>query len=158
MTQLRSRRELLKMAVVVAGAVPVACYREAGEGGALPPEESESFFPQSVASGDPRPESVVLWTRVVDEFRAGQHLTVSLLVALDPELEQRVELSEAAQTLLATVESDHCMLVQLTGLEPATTYYYRFEYQAQQGIARSRVGRTRTAPAADSDVPVRFGV
>jgi alkaline phosphatase D len=146
------------MAVVVAGAAPVACYSEAGEDSVLSHEESASFFPQSVASGDPRPESVVLWTRVVDEFRAGQHLTLSLLVALDPELEQRVELSAAAQVLLATVEADHCLLVQLTELEPATTYYYRFEYQAHHGIARSRVGRTRTAPAADSDVPVRFGV
>ncbi len=146
------------MAVVVAGAAPVACYREGVGDGILSPEQSTIFFPQSVASGDPRPESVVLWTRVVDEARAGEPLTLSLVVALDPELEQRVELSAAAQILLATVEADHCMLVQLTELDPATTYYYRFEYQGLQGLARSRVGRTRTAPAADSDEPVRFGV
>lgn len=146
------------MAVVVAGAAPVACYSEGVDAGVLPPEESEPFFPQSVASGDPRPTSVVLWTRVEDSFRAGEHLVLSLKVALDPDFEQLVAVEAAEQPLLATLEADHTVRVKVIELEPATTYYYRFEYRAQRGVARSRVGRTRTAPALDSDEPVRFGV
>src|SRR5262249_7625400 len=45
--------------------------------------------------------------------------------------------------------------------EPATVYYYRFAYvQAGHKNKRylSRVGRTKTAPAPESDVAVKFGV
>jgi hypothetical protein len=42
--------------------------------------------------------------------------------------------------------------VQLTGLEPATTYWYR----AVTGTTRSGIHHFRTAPARDSEAPVRF--
>jgi alkaline phosphatase D len=48
--------------------------------------------------------------------------------------------------------------VRLSGLMPGTTYYYRFQYFTDHGLAETRVGRTRTAPAVDADVQVRFGV
>ena len=158
MSQQRSRREILKLSVVVAGALPTACYRTGDASGALPEEESALYFPQSVASGDPRPESVVLWTRVVDEERAGESLIVSLLIALDPELEQPLSLSGEALSLVADEATDHCVNVRISGLTPGTTYYYRFQYLTTHGLAETRVGRTRTAPAADADVKVRFGV
>jgi alkaline phosphatase D len=46
----------------------------------------------------------------------------------------------------------------VTGLLPGATYYYRFVVQeALDGErASSRIARTRTAPAADADVPARF--
>ena len=40
--------------------------------------QSTAFFPQSVASGDPRPDSVVLWTRVLDVAQPGVDLPVTL--------------------------------------------------------------------------------
>ena len=50
---------------------------------------------------------------------------------------------------------DHTVKIDATGLQPATTYYYRFGL----GTVYSPVGRTRTAPAHDSDPErLRFGV
>lgn len=158
MSQLRSRREILKLSVVAAGAVPVACYKGGDFSPPLSPEQSAEYFPQSVASGDPRPNSVVLWVRVEDAYRSGESLPVELELGLDPGLTQLLPLQLEAQTLFAAVEADHCLRVRVDGLEPGTTYYYRFAYLAQQGLAYSRIGRTRTAPAPDADVPVRFGV
>jgi alkaline phosphatase D len=48
--------------------------------------------------------------------------------------------------------------VLVTGLEPYTTYYYRFIVETPDGVRRSRTGRTKTAPPQDADVPVRFAV
>ncbi len=158
MSQQRSRREILKLSVVAAGALPAACYRSGNASGSLPEEESALYFPQSVASGDPRPESVVLWTRVVDEERAGESLSVSLLVALDAGFEQPLSLGAEAPVLVADRVADHCVHVRISGLTPGTTYYYRFQYLTTHGLAETRVGRTRTAPAPDADVNVKFGV
>ena len=118
MRPLRSRREILKLSVAVAGAVPAACYRTGSAADALPPEESARYFPQSVASGDPRPESVMLWTRVVDERRTDEDLSVTLFVALDPEFTQPVLLVAEAETLVAARAFDNCVLVRVTGLTP----------------------------------------
>ncbi|MGH3371684.1 MAG: alkaline phosphatase D family protein, partial [Nocardioidaceae bacterium] len=50
---------------------------------------------------------------------------------------------------------DHTVKLEATGLQPGTTYFYRFLYD---GVA-SRVGRTRTAPAPlASPRNLRFGV
>ena len=41
-------------------------------GVALPAESvGNERFPQSVASGDPRPDSVIVWTRVIDDAGLG---------------------------------------------------------------------------------------
>src|SRR5215216_4430180 len=94
MSQLRSRRDVLKMSVLVAGAVvPTGCYRDGVDPGVLSAEASAAYFPQSVASGDPRPDSVVLWVRVEDLHRKHEDLVVSLVMATDPELTERVELT-----------------------------------------------------------------
>jgi len=157
MSQLRSRRDVLKMSVVVAGAVvPTACYREGVDPGVLSEEASAAYFPQSVASGDPRPDSVVLWVRVEDPHRTREDLAVSLVMATDPELTQRVELTGGLLGVLAG--ADHCLAVRVSGLEPGTSYYYRFSYDAGDGTARSRVGRTLTAPDPKADVQPKFAV
>ncbi len=49
---------------------------------------------------------------------------------------------------------DHTVKVDADGLEPGTTYFYRFLHD---GVA-SRVGRTRTAPAHDAARNLRFGI
>lgn len=158
MSPLHRRREILKLSVAAVGALPAACYGSGVDRGPLSEEESARYFPQSLASGDPRPESVVLWTRVVDEYFRGENLTVELLLARDADFTEPLTFEEGSVTLVADRQADHCVTVRIAGLEPSTTYYYRFRYAAQQGLAETRVGRTRTAPAADADVPVRFGV
>jgi alkaline phosphatase D len=70
-------------------------------------------------------------------------------VGRDPELRSVV----ASGTAEATAEVDFTVKVDVRGLEPATTYHYRFEADG----ARSPVGRTRTAPEGSTE-SLRFGV
>ncbi|WP_438014685.1 alkaline phosphatase D family protein [Sorangium sp. So ce315] len=163
------RRDFLRATLVTAGSVvvPTACSEEEGLPGACDVLEDDSFFPQSVASGDPKPDSVVLWTRVVDGDRKTD-LAVALVVALDEAFTQLVELKLTSSNVAATgsgstrvpvtarAEFDYCVKVKVSGLSPGTTYYYRFYYTTGEGCFSSRVGRTKTAPAPDADVPVRF--
>ncbi|HXK19486.1 MAG TPA: alkaline phosphatase D family protein, partial [Polyangiaceae bacterium] len=168
MSQLPRRRDLLKLSVLAVGALPTACYRQTVEPQPLSDEDSAKYFPQSVMSGDPRCErdpdsgvdsaSIVLWVRVEDASRPGEDLPLSLSMALDEGMTKPVTLQADADFLFTTAASDHCLGVRVAGLDPATTYYYRFSYQAYDGIAWSRIGRTRTAPAVDSAAPLKFAV
>ena len=58
-----SRRRFLSAIVVTAAASALPLSAFAG-GDGRPPAVSRTRFPQSVASGDPRPDRVLLWTRV----------------------------------------------------------------------------------------------
>ncbi|WAS92537.1 alkaline phosphatase D family protein [Nannocystis punicea] len=118
--------------------------------------DGAAYFPQSVASGDPRPDSVILWTRVDDEAAGDGDLELTVELALDPDFSMRVELDAASAAVPARTMFDRCAKAKLKGLEPATTYYYRFVHNREDGRYGSAVGRTRTAPASDADVPIRF--
>ncbi len=113
-----------------------------------------SFFPQSVASGDPHPDSIVLWTRVVDVAQPDADLPLSVAVATDADMTQTV----ATRDVTAKTAYDHCVKVRIEGLDPDTTYYFQFSYDDGATVHLSPVGRTRTAPAADSDRAVHFAV
>ncbi len=116
-------------------------------------EASDRVFPQGVASGDPRPDRVVLWTRV-EPAGAGRadtdDIEVEFVVARDAALADVV----ARGTLTASASADHTVRLVPTGLAAGTRYYYRF---AVAGTT-TQVGRTRTAPASDADVPVLFAM
>jgi alkaline phosphatase D len=112
-----------------------------------------------VASGDPRSNSVVLWTRVVDPERAHDELELQLELALDPQFMETVELDgRASRSALAEARFDHALSIRVDGLLPATHYYYRFSYESSKGRVSTRVGRTKTAPADDDESGVRFAV
>ncbi len=149
------RRDFLRAIVVVAGApLAAGCGSKTGR-----TEASPSYFPQSVASGDPRPTSVVLWTRVFDELRADADSTLELVVALDEALDNPVALGGAgAYPIVAQAAADGCVKVRVDGLMPSTTYYYQFTYVNGAVRNASRVGRTRTAPDLDDDRDVTFAV
>jgi alkaline phosphatase D len=126
-----------------------------GEGDSPPPATSteavaEAAFPQGIASGDPSPTSVVLWARLDDvQFPPTEAGTqVSFVVATDEALTTIVARGEA----LAGSAGDNTIRAQIQGLTAATRYFYRFHV----GEVTSRVGRTKTAPETDADVPVRF--
>nr|MDQ2879390.1 PhoD-like phosphatase N-terminal domain-containing protein [Pseudomonadota bacterium] len=59
-TTLLHRRQIIAAALAI-GAVPV--FAAAPRGSASGWREASARFPQGVASGDPRPDSVILWTR-----------------------------------------------------------------------------------------------
>ncbi len=102
-------------------------------------------FGHGVASGDPLPDSVVLWTRSPGATE------VEWVVAPDPEFRQVV----AAGTATTGPDADHTVKVDAGGLEPATTYWYRFS----AGGEMSPTGRTRTAPAPGAAVDsLRLGL
>ncbi|MEV5428845.1 alkaline phosphatase D family protein [Streptomyces sp. NPDC052701] len=114
-------------------------------------------FLHGVASGDPLPDGVLLWTRVtptpeaIPGSGAGPDTEVSWVVARDRAFTAVV----AKGSTLATAASDHTVKADIRGLEPATDYFFRFS----AGGTDSPVARTRTAPAADAAVAgLRFGV
>lgn len=109
--------------------------------------DSERVFPQSIASGDPTPSGVILWTRIAPSaYIATENLIVQ--VASDAQFTQLVfesfvpaaEISEA---------SDYTVKLDLdTHLQAYKRYYYRFIY----ANTVSRTGRCRTAPPYGADV------
>ncbi|MFL5797341.1 MAG: alkaline phosphatase D family protein [Actinomycetota bacterium] len=103
---------------------------------AAPRGNVRSMFTSGVASGDPLPDRVVLWTRCVPPSLGPVALT--WVVARDPDLRHVVARGEA----LALPERDHTVHVDADGLDPATTYFFAFD----DGEERSPVGRTRTTP------------
>ncbi len=153
MTKEISRRKILKSIVVVAGAGVAGSVLDAC--GSPDLSDGASYFPQSVASGDPKADSVVLWTRVHDSA-AGGDLALRLQVARDRSFDNLVSDQSG---LSATAAHDGSIKVKVTALTAGTVYFYRFIYQDAQGRKwASRTGRTRTAHAPGDDVPVRFAV
>lgn len=109
-------------------------------------------FPQSVASGDPRPNGIVLWTRIRTAATGNQR------VAYEVAREADTRFSRPVVRGVATTNAgrDHTVKVQLRRpeLKPFTKYRYRFIHN---GLA-SRVGHFKTLPAAGTNVSkVRFG-
>ena len=111
------------------------------------PVAAEGLFPASVASGDPKPDSVILWTRVVDP---------ALPDALLAEVATDMAFADVvfSQQVTVSADNDWCVKVRATGLEPYTTYYYRFVYGSGGTMETSRVGRTKTAPTPDTPCPL----
>ncbi len=103
-------------------------------------------FPQGVASGDPRETSVVLWTRAIP-MSGTADVPLKVEVATDAGFATVVVM----QNITAPASSDHTVRVVVTGLAADTIYHYRFT----AGVDTA-VGRTRTAPAAGADVPIRM--
>ncbi|MFJ6831243.1 alkaline phosphatase D family protein [Streptomyces sp. NPDC091209] len=145
------RRTVVKAAAATAVlAAPLAA--------ALPARAAEApAFLHGVASGDPLPDGILLWTRVTPGSQAipgsglGPDTEVSWTVARDKAFTTIV----TKGSTVATAASDHTVKADIRGLAPATDYWFRFS----AGGTDSPAARTRTAPAADAAVPgLRFGV
>ena len=107
------------------------------------------LFSLGVASGDPMPDSVVLWTRLApDPLNGGgmpdDNVAVNWEVARDEQFAQVVR--EGTET--ATSLTGHAVHAVVEGLDPGRWYWYRFHV----GMEESRVGRTRTLPAPGAGV------
>ena len=119
-----------------------------------PAGEWDLPFLHGVASGDPLPDRVVLWTRVTPSREA---LPGSGL-GEDVELEWQIGTSEdfgnpQTGTVTTSADSDHTVHVDPDGLEPATEYFYRFIVKSGEFEgATSPVGRALTAPEADASL------
>jgi alkaline phosphatase D len=136
------RRAFLRRAAALGAA---AFLRPAFARGTMPPRFKSYPFTLGVASGSPRPDGVVIWTRLAPDPLAGggldaEPIEVRWEVAHDPAF-RRIA---AKGTDIASVNFAHAVHVEVEGLEPRREYHYRF----MAGNEESAVGRTRTAPAA----------
>lgn len=109
--------------------------------------ERRDLFPQGVASGDPDPHSVILWTR--RPFESGERHVLGVEVAEDEAFHRVIAQASAP----VSAASDWTTRVLVAGLAPARVYWYRFTDEDGNG---SRVGRTLTAPAPEDPRPIRF--
>ncbi|MEJ5997808.1 alkaline phosphatase D family protein [Corynebacterium sp. H130] len=107
-------------------------------------------FMHGVASGDPLPTSVVLWTRVTPNPEAVPGSGKGPDVALRWEMALEIDFTRvvASGDVLATAVHDHTVHVEPWGLNPDTEYYYRFRIVGGEFDGTTTpVGRTKTAPA-----------
>jgi len=109
--------------------------------------ESREHFPEGVASGDPDPHSIILWTRRPYDGDGRRMLTVE--VAEDEAFKRVV--SHARTPVSAA--ADWTARVMVGRLKPAHVYWYRFTDAEGNG---SRIGRTITAPLERDPRPVNF--
>jgi alkaline phosphatase D len=101
---------------------------------------ARKVFRHGVASGDPLSDRVILWTRVTAP--AGAVPEVSWTVARDAAFRRVV----ARGTTPTAVSRDFTVKIDAIGLDPATTYFYRFQALGE----RSPTGRTRTLPVSNA--------
>ncbi|MEE1942249.1 alkaline phosphatase D family protein [Streptomyces sp. TRM 70361] len=149
-----TRRSVVAAGAATAALLPLAATGQARAAGA--PGDGP-VFAHGVASGDPLPDGVLLWTRVTPSPDAvpgsgrGAPVEVSWEIAEDRGFSSVV----ASGRVTATAASDHTVRADVRGLRPATDYHYRF---TAAGV-RSPAGRTRTAPADGTTADrLRFGV
>ncbi|MDI2129900.1 alkaline phosphatase D family protein [Yinghuangia seranimata] len=113
-------------------------------------------FGLGVASGDPLPEGVVLWTRLVaDPYDAASMDRRAVHVEWEVAADERFSRVVQRGSEIARPELAHSVHADVCGLRPGRDYWYRF----RTGRYVSPVGRTRTAPAAAAEPGrLRFGV
>jgi len=153
--------ELNRRTFLAATAATAASTAIAGRASALGIEATGAstgpYFRHGVASGDPLPTRVILWTRVTPSadlapgIGSGPSVSVRWQIAKNRAFDRVVD-SGAFTTGAAR---DYTVKVDADGLQPDTSYYYRFVFNGTP----SRIGRTRTAPdQSASPHNLRFGV
>ena len=142
-----SRRLLLAQAAWLAGAAltPAVWTRAVAQ-----TRLANYPFALGVASGEPTPDGMVLWTRLAPQPKeigggmTSAPVAVRWEIAEDPALKRVVGRGE----VMAASEAAHSVHVEVAGLKPGRDYWYRFT----AGGHESPVGRTRTAPARGASV------
>ena len=139
-----SRRSFLETAAALGASL---AWVAPARGSSVDWRERRDLYPHGVASGDPDPHSVILWTR--RPFDQGTRELLTVEVAEDAAFHRIVAQAPAP----VSSASDWTARVLVGGLQPARVYWYRFTDADGHG---SRVGRTITAPLPDDPRPVNF--
>ena len=139
-----SRRSFLKAATAIGASL---AWVGPARGSRVHWHERRDLYPQGVASGDPDPHSVILWTR--RPFAQGTRQLLTVEVAEDEAFRRVIAQAQAPVSSAA----DWTARVLIGGLKPARTYWYRFTDTDGNG---SRIGRTITAPLPNDARPVNF--
>jgi alkaline phosphatase D len=128
----------------------------AASGAAVARPTAATLFTLGVASGDPTPNSVILWTRLApDPLNGGGMPPLPVLVAW--RLATDEGMGNIIQSGVATAWPSlaHSVHVDVRGLEPGRWYFYQFSVGAEASL----IGRTRTTPAFTEPFPaLSFGV
>jgi alkaline phosphatase D len=136
-----------------------------------PWDPAKLHFTHGVASGDPYPESVIIWTRVSPtEDNDKSNVTVAGYVKLfNHDVDEYVAVSKApvcveykvstdaeltdvcdSGTVYTSSDVDYTVKVEAKNLKPFTQYYYQFNVCGSEN--KSPLGRTKTTPNADDDI------
>ncbi|MFU8806718.1 MAG: alkaline phosphatase D family protein, partial [Bradymonadaceae bacterium] len=131
------------------GAVGLGCDREprlpGGDESADAPPLPDDVFKLGVASGDPLHDRVMIWTRLAPEpLGDGGMPDVDVPVFWEVFEDEGLSRPVTKGWAWAVPELAHSVHVDVEGLEPSRTYWYRFRAGDEQ---YSSVGRTRTFPA-----------
>ena len=143
-----TRRRALGAAATTAAGVSLSGLPNAAAGARERrlPVARDGSFEWGVSSGLPSPSGIALWTRVGGLDRSSK---VILEVAKDDRFRKVVD----RRKVIARKRRDYTVHTFVKGLKPHHEYFYRFHTRN----SRSRIGRFRTLPPADSNVPVKIG-
>ncbi len=133
---------------------PQVAQQQLGIVGSLPafllPQPQPTAFPYGIASGDPLPDAIILWT-MLSEAAAAQDSLVYWELSQFPNF-----LTTSASGLLAAKADRHYRVkIDVRNLSPNTIFYYRFRNGSNNW---STVGRTKTAPLPSSQEPVQLAI
>ena len=100
-------------------------------------------FYHGVASGDPLPNAVIIWTRVTPDDSLSTSIPVTWEIAGDLGFTNIIQ----SGTSNALDSRDYTVKLDIAGLQANTYYYYRFGALGKESV----IGRTKTAPDGDRD-------
>jgi alkaline phosphatase D len=110
-----------------------------------------AVFPQSVASGDPSPNGIILWTRLSPVATpAGSTAVLTWQVSKTPNFDNVDIVLQGTQTVSGASDFTAKVVLSNPALQPWTLYYYRFGFE---GIL-SNTGRFKTLPSPAANLPV----
>jgi alkaline phosphatase D len=117
------------------------------------PKLGTNPFILGVASGDPTPDGIVLWTRLARDLSDPTSMGLGAIpvkwrVARDERMQQIVSQGVA----VAHANLAHSVHVEVNGLQSHRDYFYQFDVRDEE----SPVGRFRTAPAANAVEQINF--
>jgi alkaline phosphatase D len=111
--------------------------------------QGTTVFRLGIASGQPRSDRIVLWTRLV-----GEALPAEVPVRWEIALDEQFRRIAADGVEVALAQWAHTVHAEPSGLAPDRWYWYRFTALGE----RSVVGRTRTAPAPEQRGHMAFAI
>ena len=108
-----------------------------------------AVYPQSIGSGDPQPNGIVLWTRIDPAQQGGVYASmVGWQIASDASFGASSILASGVATLDPNKDNTVKLPISQAALAPYTGYFYRFIYNQ----VASRTGQFKTLPAPDADL------
>lgn len=142
-----SRRDVLLRGAAVSALPLLGAAGCAAPSPAPPPGSAAAngnrLFSLGVASGEPAPDSVVLWTRLApDPLRGGGMGSAPVTVRWEVAADEAMRKVVRRGTAMARPEFAHAVHVEVAGLAPRRWYWYRFDAGGEVSVT----GRTRTAP------------